>query len=77
MERTRRVSLPGVSQVLTSPSYQILFRPWEGRLPAEVQGLDISDSGETIRAYKRTGHDNILDEMSLAGDGSPGSREEA
>jgi len=77
VEGTRRVSLPGTSRVLTSPSYQVLFRLWEGRLRSAVQGLDIPDFGETIRAYKRTRHDNILDEMSLVGDGSPGPWEEA
>ena len=34
--------------------------------------FDISDYGETIRTYKRTEHDEILDEMALVGDGSPG-----
>ena len=33
--------------------------------------FDISDYGETIRTYKRTEHDEILDEIALVGDGSP------
>ena len=32
---------------------------------------DISDYGETIRTYKRTEKDEILDEMVLAGRGAP------
>jgi hypothetical protein len=32
---------------------------------------DISDFGETIRTYKRTEKDDILDEMILTGTGSP------
>ncbi|KAI0774766.1 Metallo-dependent phosphatase [Trametes elegans] len=32
---------------------------------------DISDYGETIRTYKRTEHDEILDKMILAGRGAP------
>jgi len=32
---------------------------------------DISDFGETIRTYKRTEKDEILDDMILAGNGSP------
>ena len=32
---------------------------------------DISDYGETIRTYKRTEKDDIIDEMILAGTGSP------
>jgi hypothetical protein len=32
---------------------------------------DISDFGETIRTYKRTEKDGIMDEMILAGNGSP------
>lgn len=32
---------------------------------------DISDFGETIRTYKRTEKDEILDEMVLAGKGAP------
>lgn len=31
---------------------------------------DISDYGETIRTYKRTEHDEILDELVLAGRGA-------
>jgi hypothetical protein len=33
--------------------------------------FDISDYGETIRTYKRTEHDEIIDEMNLVGDGAP------
>lgn len=33
---------------------------------------DISDYGETIRTYKRTEHDEIMDDMILAGKGAPG-----
>ena len=32
---------------------------------------DISEFGETIRTYKRTEHDEILDDMILAGRGAP------
>lgn len=32
---------------------------------------DISDYGETIRTYKRTEHDEIVDEMVVAGRGAP------
>ncbi|KAI0369179.1 Metallo-dependent phosphatase [Pilatotrama ljubarskyi] len=32
---------------------------------------DISDYGETIRTYKRTEHDEIVDDMVLAGHGAP------
>lgn len=32
---------------------------------------DISDYGETIRTYKRTEHDEIIDEMVLVGSGAP------
>ncbi|KAI0642441.1 Metallo-dependent phosphatase [Trametes meyenii] len=32
---------------------------------------DVSDYGETIRTYKRTEHDEIVDEMVLAGAGAP------
>ena len=32
---------------------------------------DISDYGETIRSYKRTEHDEIVDDMLLAGRGAP------
>jgi hypothetical protein len=32
---------------------------------------DISDFGETIRTYKRTEKDEVLDEMILAGKNSP------
>ena len=32
---------------------------------------DISDFGETIRTYKRTEHDEIIDDMILAGKGAP------
>lgn len=32
---------------------------------------DVSDYGETIRTYKRTEHDEIVDEMVLAGHGAP------
>ncbi|KAH9829999.1 Metallo-dependent phosphatase [Rhodofomes roseus] len=32
---------------------------------------DVSDYGETIRTYKRTEHDEIVDEMILAGHGAP------
>jgi hypothetical protein len=32
--------------------------------------FDISDYGETIRTYKRTEHDVILDEMILSGRGA-------
>ena len=32
---------------------------------------DISDYGETIRTYKRTEKDEILDEMILVGKGAP------
>ena len=32
---------------------------------------DISDFGETIRTYKRTEKDEVLDEMILTGKGSP------
>lgn len=32
---------------------------------------DISDYGETIRTYKRTEHDEIIDEMVLVGVGAP------
>lgn len=38
---------------------------------------DISDYGETIRTYKRTEQDEIIDEMILAGDGAPGPWEGA
>ena len=34
--------------------------------------FDISDYGETIRTYKRTENDEIIDQMNLAGDGAPG-----
>jgi len=34
--------------------------------------FDVSDYGETIRTYKRTEHDEIIDKMNLAGDGAPG-----
>ncbi|CCL98565.1 uncharacterized protein FIBRA_00565 [Fibroporia radiculosa] len=37
---------------------------------------DISDYGETIRTYKRTEHDEIVDEMILAGRGAPAPYEE-
>ena len=33
--------------------------------------FDISDYGETIRTYKRTEHDEIIDEMDLVGVGAP------
>ena len=33
--------------------------------------FDISDYGETIRTYKRTEHDEIIDRMNLVGDGAP------
>jgi len=33
--------------------------------------FDISDYGETIRTYKRTENDEIIDQMDLAGDGAP------
>ena len=32
---------------------------------------DVSDYGETIRTYKRTEHDEIVDDMVLAGHGAP------
>lgn len=32
---------------------------------------DISDYGETIRTYKRTEHDEIVDDMVLVGKGAP------
>ena len=32
---------------------------------------DISDYGETIRTYKRTEHDEIVDDMILSGRGAP------
>lgn len=32
---------------------------------------DVSDYGETIRTYKRTEHDEIMDNMVLAGHGAP------
>jgi hypothetical protein len=37
--------------------------------------FDVSDYGETIRTYKRTEHDEIIDEMDLAGVGDPGPGE--
>ena len=36
---------------------------------------DISDYGETIRTYKRTEKDEILDEMVLVGKGAPAQYE--
>ncbi|KAF9815990.1 hypothetical protein IEO21_04240 [Rhodonia placenta] len=36
-----------------------------------VRIYDISDFGETIRTYKRTEHDEIMDDMILAGKGAP------
>ena len=38
---------------------------------------DISDYGETIRTYKRTEQDEMIDEMILVGDGAPGPWEGA
>ena len=32
---------------------------------------DVSEFGETIRTYKRTEHDEIVDEMVLVGRGAP------
>lgn len=32
---------------------------------------EISDYGETIRTYKRTEHDEIVDDMILVGKGAP------
>ena len=34
--------------------------------------FDISEYGETIRTYKRTEDDEVIDRMNLAGDGAPG-----
>lgn len=36
-----------------------------------VRIYDISDFGETIRTYKRMEHDEIMDDMILAGKGAP------
>lgn len=36
-----------------------------------VRIYDISEYGETIRTYKRTDHDEIVDEMVLSGRGAP------
>ena len=38
---------------------------------------DISDFGETVRTYKRTENDDILDEMILVGSGAPAPYEGA
>lgn len=36
---------------------------------------DVSDYGETIRTYKRTEHDEIVDELTIAGHGAAPSYE--
>ena len=53
--------LEAVSRVLTP------FRSFDRRFRV----YDISDFGETIRTYKRTEHDEIIDDMILAGKGAP------
>jgi len=41
------------------------------RFDRRFRVYDISDFGETIRTYKRTEKDDIIDEMILAGPGAP------
>lgn len=41
------------------------------RFDRRFRVYDISDYGETIRTYKRTEHDEVLDEYILAGAGAP------
>ena len=62
-ECNRRTSLlrSGISRMLTP------FRSFDRRFRV----YDISDFGETIRTYKRTEHDEIIDDMILAGKGAP------
>lgn len=41
------------------------------RFDRRFRVYDISDYGETIKTYKRTEHDEVLDEYILAGAGAP------
>lgn len=41
------------------------------RFDRRFRVYDISDYGETIRTYKRTEKDEIVDDMILAGKGAP------
>jgi len=41
------------------------------RFDRRFRVYDISDYGETIKTYKRTEHDELLDEYILAGAGAP------
>lgn len=42
-----------------------------GRFDRRFRIYDVSDYGETIRTYKRTERDQVIDEMLLSGKGAP------
>jgi len=46
---------------------------FQSRFDRRFRIFDISDYGETIKTWKRTEHDDIVDEMILAGPGAPPS----
>ena len=64
-----------MAQNLSSLDKSIFIRSYSGYgrvgFDRRFRIFDISDYGETIRTYKRTEHDEIIDQMSLVGDGSP------
>jgi hypothetical protein len=54
-------------------SHNVLSSIWNGydRFDRRFRIYEISDFGETIRTYKRLASEEVVDEMVLAGRGSP------
>jgi hypothetical protein len=60
-----------VQQSRVSLSYCCVRRVLTGgRFDRRFRVYDISDYGETIKTYKRSEHDEVLDELIIAGSGA-------
>jgi len=54
-----------------SPSLRFQLINFGNRFERRFRIYDITEFGETIRTYKRTEHDDIVDDMLLAGKSAP------
>jgi hypothetical protein len=63
--------IPDLRTLTCSPCYRSYSGYGKLGFDRRFRIFDISDYGETIRTYKRTENDEIIDQMDLAGDGAP------